>query len=234
MKAIILLLVGYTCNAAIAVTAACNNSADTPTGATVGCSYTGTIAAGSAIAVLINKDGADTIVSVADNGGTNTYTATATSPATSSASRFWIYKVVNSTAITNPIFTVTFTTNDTQYRQIVVAFVTGVAASSSALDKSTCSFSNSSTVPDPGSTTLTYQNEAIVEGSTVSSSNGVGTGYTTIANVNGNQSQYKVVSNGTWAPSAFATANSNWAACGVTFTDAVGGGAPPGQFPRVN
>lgn len=216
--------------AALTATHECTANASTSSNV-IACSLSGTLTSGGTMVVMFTRnDNTSTVTSVSD--GTNTYVATTNSPcqATGTTRRIWTYYFKNVGALVNPTWTVTFGSTSAQARAIEVAEIGGGVSTSAPFDKDTCSFSNSTTVPDPGSTTLTFQNEIILEFSNANTQSTLGSTFSTLqfpaATPYG--AQYKAVSNGTWGVSAFATTAAAWDAMGATFTDAVaGGGGPP-------
>jgi hypothetical protein len=224
-----LLLFVRPANATISVTPRCV-AGSTTSGNSIACAFSGSIIAGNLIAVQIARDTAtDTITSVSD--GVNTFIATPGSPCTKATGsplrRTWLYYAKNATAVTNPTWTVIFSSTSTNYRKIVVSEIAGVSGIA-PVDKETCANSGTSSLADPGTATLSFPNEAILEDSIVSGTNAVGTTFTSLGINSGNQAQFKVVTNGTWAASAFATAQLSWIASAVTFTDGVPTSTTPG------
>ncbi len=231
---IALLLLPNAASATITVTARCVNGSTT-SGNTIACSLTGSTTTGNLIAVQIARNSSTETISSVSDGGTNTFVATTGSPCTKSAGtarRTWVYYAKNATGVTNATWTVTFGSTNTNYRKIVVSEISGVSTTA-PLDKETCASATSSSVPDPGSTTLSFNNEAILEDSTVSASDTVGSTFTSLGINSGNQAQFKVVTGGAWGVSAFATANTDWIAKAATFTDAVASGGAPHQLTTI-
>ncbi len=227
---IILLFLPGAASATISVSPRCV-SGSTTSGNSLACSFPGSTTPGNLIAIQIARDSAtDTVVSVSD-GGANTFAATPGSPCTkatgSPTRRTWVYYAKNATGIVNPTWTVLFGSTSTNYRKIVVSEISGVSGLA-PLDKETCANSGTASLADPGSAPLSFSNEAILEDSIVSATNGVGATFSSLGFNSGNQAQFKIVTNGTWGASAFATAQSSWIASAVTFTDGVPSSVSPG------
>lgn len=226
-----LLLAPLGSHAAITVTQRCSAS-DTTNSATVSCSFTGSTTAGSTIVVITRRDITTQTLSSVSDGGTNTFVSTPGSPCTETTTARRVYNTYakNSTSVTNPTYTATWSGTGTTGRDIEVVEINGVSATS-PFDKETCASSETTSVPDPGSVALSFNNEAIIEYTACAASCTVGSTFTELVHfANGNEAQQKVVTNGTWTPSAFATSNANWIATGVTFTDAAGGSGPAHQL----
>jgi hypothetical protein len=190
----------------------------------VSCTIVGTTTTGNTIILQAsNGNNTFTITSVSD--GTNTYVATPLSPCSgvTYTRRNWTYYVANATSVTNPTYTVTFSSSGTQSRQLRVFEAWGLSTST-PFDKDTCA-EGASTVPDPGSTALSFNNELIMEFARVATLPTVGATFTVTTTLNIHLGQLKNVTAGSWGASAFATSISSWLAMGTTFTDAVGGGA---------
>lgn len=213
-----------------AVIAYVSTNSTTDSSGTVSTVSAGTYATGETLIISVvyfqAGDINTTITSLVDTGGVgNTYTATPNSPVRNTTQGYtsWIYYAKNITGFTGDI-TATFSETIT-FAGMAVDRVTGLATTT-PFDSETTALSNSSTVPDPGAATLRNTNEYIVETSIVSGTDGVGTGFTSSADLAGNRIQHKIVSGGSWGASAFATANSNWLAQGASFSDTDAGGAP--------
>ena len=193
-------------------------------GTSIGIAFTSTTTAGNLlIAMVIGNTGTTDTCTCSDpvNGA---YTATPASPArnTTQAYSSWIFYFKNAASLsTIQQITATFSLSQ-GFSGMWIIEVSG-ASITVPFDKETSALSNVSSVPDPGSTALSFNSEIILESSIVAASDTVGNTFTDLTAISGNDGQYKVVSNGTWGVSAFATANANWLAQAATFTDAIGG-----------
>lgn len=179
------------------------------------------VTAGNLVVAAIGLANAtSTISSFVDTLG-NSWTASTNSPqrqSTNGYSTWFYYSVIANGGSTD--VTVTFNSAGV-FRELVLAQFSGSYGVGS-FDKETFASATTSSIPDPGTSALTSSSEAIIEMCIVSGSSSAGTGFTSLAVLSGNASQYKIVSGGSWGTSAFNGTNSNWLAHAVTFQESSG------------
>lgn len=175
------------------------------------------------VAVHFHNSTTVTISSFSDSTG-NSWTASPGSPVrlTSQGTNSWIYRLGACATATHTV-TITFSATIT-LADICLTEVSGFASAPSIIAETSATHDGSSSAVDPGSASFSpaKTNAFIYETSRVDAATNSGTGYTRACgggDNNQNETQYKVVSAGTWGASAFTFDNNQWIAQGIALAD---------------